>query len=1017
MMHNSYLVGSAVTTRRMQPAQSFLKAGVLAMLILLLTLSSQLTFAQDNGISGKVKDAGGRGLPGVSISVKGTTRGTNSDADGNYKINAASNAVLVYSFVGFESQEIAVGNRSTIDVTLAEDNKTLNEVVVIGYGTVKKKDLTGAVNAIGTKDFNKGVIISPEQLMQGRVPGVAITQGNGEPGGPINIRIRGTSSVRNGNNPLFVVDGVPLSGDETSSGGDNSGIGSSSARNPLNFLNPNDIESMDILKDASATAIYGARGANGVVLITTKKGKGGKGTLEYSPSIGISNITKRYDLLSPDEYAKLQPANDRGARTDWQNILFRTGITNQQNLAYGAGDNTGNYRFSLGYLDQQGIVQKSSLNRISIGLNGNKKFINNRLNIGLQATVSQTKDGNVPVTDNAGYQGDLLAGILKSNPTLPVYNADGSLYQSSNVAEPNPQALLSLSKDNTKTLRAVGNLNLEFDILDGLKFKTVYGFDKSMSSRKAAFSRDLGYQDIQNQGRLYLTDIQIDNSLWENYFTYNKQLGKVDLSALLGYSYQSFEYNYQKASATNFLTSDLDLMIQNAASASTVYSSDPNKNLIGSIIANTNYTKDELQSYFGRVNLGLGDLIVTGTLRADGSTRFGPNYKYGYFPSAAVAYKLINKDFIPKNVFSDLKVRFGYGVTGNQSIPHNLYVQRQRYGDYGIQTGGRNVSGGGLNSEAFPNPDLKWESATQINGGIDFAFTGNRLTGSLDVYQKNTQNLLIQVASAQPALTPFVWKNIDGNVINSGVELALNYVAVDKTNFGWDISVNGAYNHNILKNYGGIINTGAISGQGLTGAYAERIANNQPLFAYFLREFGGYDEAGNSIYVGGDVQKFIGKSPIPKFTGGLTSNFRYGNWTASLFFNAVAGNYVYNNTANAYFTKGSYNNGRNVTRNVPSLAEGAFNAPDVSTRFLENGSFVRLQNVNIGYRINPKNSSALSNVRLFLTGQNLFVITGYTGQDPEVNTNKSLNGVPSLGIDYTAYPRARTFTLGATFTF
>ncbi len=377
-------------------------------------------WAQDKQITGKVKDAKGVAMPGVSIAVKGSSKGTNSDADGNYKLSVPDKAVIVFSFVGYETQEVQVGNRSVVDVALTESSQSLNEVVVIGYGTVKKKDLTGAVNAIGSKDFNKGVIISPEQLMQGRVPGVAITQGNGEPGGPINIRIRGTSSVRNGNNPLFVVDGVPLSGDETSSGGDNSGIGSSSARNPLNFLNPNDIESMDILKDASATAIYGARGANGVVLITTKKGKGGKGSLEYSPSIGISNITKKYDLLSPDEYAKLQPANDRGSRTDWQKILFRTGITNQQNLSYGAGDASGNYRFSLGYLDQQGIMEKSSLNRISIGVNGNKKFINDKLNIGVQATVSQTKDGNIPVTDNAGYQGDLLAGILKSNPTLPV---------------------------------------------------------------------------------------------------------------------------------------------------------------------------------------------------------------------------------------------------------------------------------------------------------------------------------------------------------------------------------------------------------------------------------------------------------------------------------------------------------------------------------------------------------------------------------------------------------------------
>ncbi|RYF71239.1 MAG: TonB-dependent receptor, partial [Cytophagaceae bacterium] len=590
-----------------------------------------------------------------------------------------------------------------------------------------------------------------------------------------------------------------------------------------------------------------------------------------------------------------------------------------------------------------------------------------------------------------------------------IYNADGSLFQSTNVAEPNPQALLSLSKDDTKTLRTVGNINAEYEIIDGLKFKTVLGFDKSMSSRKAAFSKDLGYQAIQNVGRLYLTDIQTDNNLMENYFTYNKKVGTINLSALLGYSYQSFEYTFQKVSATNFRTNDLDLMINNAASAD-------NSKGFGSQLNNTSYTKDELQSFFGRVNMDFGALVATATLRADGSTRFGTGNKYGYFPSAAVAYKLTEQGFVPKNVFSDLKVRVGYGVTGNQSIPHDLYQQRQRYSDWNVNETATSIGGGSLSDVSFPNPNLKWESTGQFNAGIDFSIVGNKISGSIDVYQKDTKNLLIQVASAQPALTPFVWKNLNADVFNSGVELALNYAAVDKADFGWDINFNAAYNKNIVKNYTGLINTGGISGQGLTGAFAERIANEQPLFAYFLREFGGYDENGNSKYPNGDVQQFIGKSPLPSFTGGLTNNFRYKNFTMSLFFNGVFGNYIYNNTANAYFTKGSYNNGRNVTRNVPTLAEGAFNAPDVSTRFLENGSFVRLQNVNLGYRFNV-GKSALSNLRVYLTGQNLFVITNYTGQDPEVNTNKSLSGVPSYGIDYTAYPRARTFTLGANLTF
>lgn len=980
--------------------------------MLFLTLSYQLTLAQDNSVTGKVTDASGRGLPGVSISVKGTTRGTNSDADGNYRIGAASNAVLVYSFVGFENQEMTVGNRSSINVTLSEDNKTLNEVVVIGYGTAKKKDLTGAVNTVGTKDFNKGIISSPEQLLQGRVPGVAITQNSGEPGGGINIRIRGTSSVRSNNNPLFVVDGVPLSGDATSAGGDNSGIGSTAPKNPLNFLNPDDIASVDILKDASATAIYGSRGANGVVLITTKKGKTGRGSLEYSPSIGFSSITRRYDLLSAAEYRQLQPTQDQGGNTNWQDVLFRTGVTNQHNLAYGGGDgNGGNYRFSLGYLDQQGIMQKSSLNRVAGTFNGNKKFINNKLAMGVQVTVSQTKDGNIPVTDNAGYQGDLLGGILKANPTAAVYNADGTYKQSTNVAEPNPAALLGLSRDNTVTLRTLGNINAEYEILSGLKFKAVYGFDKSMSSRKAAFSRDLLYQDIQKVGRLILNDIEVNNSLFDGYFSYDKEFGNTTVSATLGYEYQSFGYFSKRTTATNFRTGDLDLMINNAASA------DNSKGLSGSLLANSNASFDEIRSYFGRVNVGFGKFLATATLRADGSTRFGGSNQVGYFPSAAVAYRIYDEAFIPKNVFSDLKLRIGYGITGNQELPHNLYTQRQRYSDWGTNAEGNDINGGGLNDVAFPNPNLKWEQTAQTNVGLDFGIAGNRLSGNIEYYYKNTTDLLIQVTSAQPALTPFVWKNLDANVINQGVELGLNFVAVDKPQFGWDVQFNAAYNHNIVKNFNGLIDTGQISGQGLTGAFAQRIADGQPLFSYFLRDFGGYDEAGNSIYIGGDFQRFIGKSPLPTVTGGLTNNFRWRNFSLSLFFNGVFGNYIYNNTANAYFTKGAYNNGRNVTRDVPSLKEGNFNAPDVSTRFLESGSFIRLQNASLGYKFNTGSNAVLSNLRLFVTGQNLLLFTGYTGQDPEVNTNKAINGVPSLGIDYTAYPRARTITVGANLAF
>ncbi len=964
--------------------------------------------AQEKMITGTVKGADGTGLPGVTVQVKGTNKGTQTEVTGEYKISAAPNSTLVFSFVGMNTEEIQIGDKTVVNVTMSDDTKALQEVVVVGYGTVKKKDATGAVNAIGTKDFQKGVVVSPEQLMQGRVAGVQITQSSGEPGGGINVRIRGTSSVFGGNNPLFVIDGVPLAGDNTSSDASASGVGRQPAKNPLNFLNPDEIASIDILKDASATAIYGSRGANGVVLITTKKGKG-KGTLEYGYSLGMSNITKRYDLLSAAEF-RAAGGQDQGGNTDWQNELFRTGYTNQHNLAYGGGDASGNYRFTLGFLNQQGIIKESDIKRYSIGFNGSKKFIQDRLTISSNINIANNQDANVPVSENIGFTGDLLGNILKANPTRAIYNSDGTFTQPG-VTEPNPLAFIVLSQDNTNSLRALGNINAELQIYKDLKFKTVVGFDKSFSSRKAAYSRDLVIEGNGGIGRAYVGDIETDNKLWENYFTYDKEINGISINGLLGYSYQSFSRSTKNISAANFRTSDLNLMLNNLASA--------NAGKFGSnVINNSSSETDELQSYFGRVNVGIKDkYLLTATLRADGSTKFGGNNKYGYFPSFAAKWKIMNESFAPKTLFDDLALRVGYGLTGNQSIPHNLYDRRDRYSGWGINQGADNIEGGGLNAVAFNNPNLKWETTSSINIGLDFAILKNRISGTIDFYQKNTRDLLFYVVSAQPAPTPFTWKNLDTDIENRGVEISLTGAVVDQKDFGWEVLLNAGFNKNLVKNLNGVFDTGEINGQGLTGAFAQRIAAGQPLFAYFLREFGGYDENGNSLYPNGDFQQFLnGKSPLPTATGGLTNNFRYKNFDLSLFFNGVFGNYLYSNTENAFFTKGSFANGRNVTKDVVSSKEGPLNAPDVSTRFLQKGDFVRLQNLNLSYRF-PLQSKTISNLRVFLTGQNLMTFTKYTGQDPEVSTNKSINGIPSFGIDYTAYPRARTWTIGANISF
>jgi iron complex outermembrane receptor protein len=988
--------------------------------LLIFGLMTQVS-AQNRTVSGKVSDQSGAGIPGVNVLEKGTTNGTVTDVDGKFSLSVGDNATLVFSSVGLKAQEVAVGSQSTINVAMEEDVALLSDVVVVGYGEQDKRDVTGSVVALKTKDFQQGVISSPEQLFQGKAAGVQITQANGEPGGAINIRIRGTSSVRANNNPLFVIDGVPLASDfNTAPGGEGQGLGSSAAKNPLNFLNPNDIASIDILKDASATAIYGARGANGVVLITTKSGSGGKGNLDYSSSVSISTITRKYDLLGREEFLdayedlntpQARADLDKGGNVDWQDEAFRTAISNEQNLSFGAGDTKSNYRFSLGYLDQQGIVDKSNMRRFAARINANKKFMNDKLTLSTQMTISDIRDRGVPITDNSGFEGDLMGAILKFAPSNPIRNANGTFFQPGET-EPNPRALLELSRDFTNTIRALGNISAELQITKDLSFKTLIGIDRSFSTRKTAYSRDLVATGISGRGRLFIGDVEVDNRLWENYFTYKKDFGKTRLNALLGYSYQKFGNSGANFAFTNFRTSDLDLMINNLASANQRGAISDNPDPVASAVGRNSFNvQDELQSFFGRVNLSFADkYLFTATLRADGSTRFGGNNKYGYFPSFSFKWRLGDEDFIP-SFFDDLALRVGYGVTGNQELPHNLFQQRQRYGDFGLDNGSV-VGGGGLSDVAFPNADLKWESTAQINAGIDFGLIKNRLTGSIDYYYRNTTDLLIQVTSAQPAPRPFNWVNLDANVINTGLEIVLNYVAVDKQDFNWDIQFNAAYNKNEVRNFGGLINTGAINGQGLTGAFAQRIANGQPLFSFFLRNFGGYSPDGNqTIYPDGDVQRFLGKGAIPKVTGGITNNFRYKNFDLSFFFTGQFGHYIYNNTQNAFFTAGSLSNGRNVTRDVVGNGEGRLNAPDVSTRFLHKGDFVRLQNATIGYNV-KLNNKYVSGLRIFVTGQNLLLIDSYNGQDPEVNTNKALNGVPSLGIDYTAFPRARTFTFG-----
>ncbi|SFF91858.1 iron complex outermembrane recepter protein [Salegentibacter agarivorans] len=1026
-----------------------MKQGLLKIGLFLFAICSFGFVQAQETITGTVTD-GEMPLPGVNVVVKGTSNGTVTDFDGNYSLdNVPGDGILVFSFVGFAQQEISVDGRTTINATMAEDASALSEVVVIGYGNVERRDATGAVSTVSTEDFNRGVVASPEELIQGRTAGLQVTTTSGEPGGGVNIRIRGTTSVRGGNDPLFVVDGVPLSGDDVSAGGTNAGFGDSSPKNPLNFLNPQDIESMSVLKDASATAIYGSRGANGVVIITTKSGRGMQARFDYSANLGVATPANKYDLLDREEWLEAYSDTgldadvlDYGGDTDWQDEIMRTAFTQEHNLSYSNSYDQGNYRASIGYSDLMGIVENSSMERLSGRLNVNHRLFDDKLKLGLQTSISRVNDQRAPISNNAGSEGDLIGATYMMTPTSP---SDPDFYE----GQINPNAMLKYVSDETETDRFLINFSTEYSVLENLSAKLNLGYDKAESYRGFGISGDIvGVGSaVPGNGRSQINEIESTNTLLEFTLNYELEFENSKLDVLAGYSYQEFDRQGINAQGWGFESTNMGAMVDDLQRSRNIlegsingsyqqYGFDSNGFFVnrlfpeiatdrpntpsginvGAVAGDTFHTTDELQSFFGRLNYSIAEkYLFTATLRADGSTRFGGNNQYGYFPSGAFAWQLGDEDFVPET-FSTLKLRLGYGVTGNQEIPYNLYTPRDRFGGIGISDGGTvNVPGTG--QVTFRNADLKWEETSQTNIGLDFGFLQDRLSGSLDFYRKNTTDLLFQTFSAQPAAQDFVWENLDANVINEGVEFSIDYDLFQEEDFYWNLGFNISYNENMVEDFDGAIQTGGINGQGLTNAYAQLLAEGQPLFSYYLREFGGFDESGQTIYPNGDVQEFVGKSALPTTNLGVSTRIEYKNWDLSTFLTGQFDFWVYNNTENAFFTAGSLGSGANVTSNVIGNGESVGNAPDVSTRFLEKGDFLRLQNATLGYNFEVGENSFLNALRVSLTGQNLFLITNYSGLDPEVNTDKSLNGIPTAGIEYTSYPRARTVTLGVNLSF
>lgn len=943
-----------------------------------------------------------------SEEVAGTTIGTVTGLDGTYTINVPEELnTLVFSFVGYITQTVQIDGRTTIDIVMQPDVRMLDDVVVVGYGVQTQRETTGSIVSLSESDFNQGAIASPEQLLQGRTAGVQITTASGEPGAGANVRIRGTSSVRGGNQPLFVVDGVPLSGGNDTPGGANVGAGSQSARNPLTFLNPNDIESISVLKDASAAAIYGARGSNGVILITTKSGTS-EPTLSISSSTSISNTTRKLDLLSADEYVSMAQAAgadpdivDFGSATNWQDQIFRTGISQDYNVSYGAGSETGSYRLSLGYGDQQGTIKNTSLERLTARINATQRFLDDRLILDVNFTGSKLNQEYAPIGNNVGFDGNLIGAALQANPTRPIYNSDGTYFQSSDFR--NPLAMLDYIDDNSETSKLLANVAATVNLTDWLAYKINYGYENSDAVRRVGVSPHLGFPDIQStNGRAVIDNLYANSQLIEH--TLNLRQGALggEIDLLAGFSYQRFERRGDWLQSSYFVTDEIP-PVDNVDGVDNIN----NRAFLASSSRNT----DEIQSFFGRAVYNYLDrYILTANFRVDGSTKFGKNNKYGFFPSLSGAWRISGEEFFEPlmDTFSDLKLRVGYGVTGNQEFP----------GGVSLAVFNAN-SDGSITQVNNPNPDIQWEETTQWGIGLDFELYQGRLSGSLDYFNKQTDNLIFRQDYAQPAAVDYQWVNLDGTVINKGWEFMLNAYPVDGTSFTWQIGYNMSFLENTVRDLSTFVNTGAIHGQGLTGAYGQRIASGQPLFSFYMREFVGFDENGLGIYANNGELGFVG-DPLPDMTLGLNNTFYIGRWDVSAFLEGAFGFQVYNNTANAIFLKGNLRNGRNVTREIAQSDENPNNFGEASTRFIEDGDYLRLANLNIGYSIDPASiglQDALRSLRISLTGQNLFVITGYSGFDPEVNTDKSMNGVPSLGIDYTEYPRARTFTFNVSLEF
>lgn len=998
-------------------------------------------------VSGKVSDEKGDGIPGVNVLVKGTATGTVTDTDGRYNLQIPDdNAILVFSSIGFVSQEVAVGSRRMLDISLQPDVTQLGEVVVIGYGTQKRQDLTGAIASVSGEDLKKVFITTPDQAMQGRVAGVQVRTTSHEPGGAISVQIRGTSSLSASSQPLYVIDGFPISNDYESVAAEKG----ASVPNQLNSIDPSTIESIEILKDASATAIYGSRATNGVVLITTKRGKSGTAQVDYSSSVSFQQVAKKYDLLNATEWAQLvneaddlnnrphtfsdQQIAEMGVGTDWQDVIYRTAVTQRHMISMSGGTENIRYMVSGNYTNQEGVIIESGLTRYSGSINLDAN-VSKKLTFGTSMMYSHT-DNQRTLNDTKSYANEpsMVVAIFYARPNVPAYDANGNIVRTGAgypgaMAEDTPLWMAKAYKRDSRTIRMVGSMFANYEIIDGLNFRTRVGIDFSQFANNTYYpigSRIAG----STGGQATRTNQQLVNFLNENTLEYKRTFNGIhQLTALVGYTSQTEKNETTTASAFGF-PSDFygyrNLGIASNPQPPSSYES-----------------KWVLLSYLGRINYILNDkYLFTVTGRYDGSSKFGKNNKYGFFPSGAVAWRLSEEDFIKNlNLFDQLKLRVGYGLTGNERI--GLYKSISTIAAYNNFSSGYGFNGQ-LNPVAWPsniaNPNLSWEKAEDFNVGLDMAFLRNRINLTIDVYRKKTTDLLMNTPLPKESGYVSVLQNV-GAMENKGFEIGLNTVNTTGA-LGWNTNFNFSINKNTVLDLGGadFYFTGWTGGgnNGHNGTNIVRIAPGEPVGAFWGAIYEGVyksqqeiDEAGHQpnnrpgserykdlnedgVFTEAD-DTYIG-DPNPDFIFGFNNDFRWKQFTLNVFMYGEIGQDV---AALAFGNK--LEGGTNLLREdrearwSPENPNGTTPAANqsrqsiISTRNVVDGSFVRIRTISLTYDLptSKLNMKWLRSLQVGIAGDNLFMFTDYRGYDPEVNSYGTVNDVK--GVDRFAYPSLKGF--------